>query len=66
MSSSLISTCQSLLELGKKSEEIIQQQNKAEFEFFAENYKLTGKHHPLWTLDSQRAIGINGENLINK
>ena len=63
MSSDIMTDLKSLLELGKEAERIEKQQEQAEFKFYAKNFKLTGKHHPLWTLNSQRAIGINGEKI---
>lgn len=64
MNSSIMTDLKNLLELGKEAEKIQKKQDQAEFEFYAKNFKLTGRHHPLWTLDSQRAIGINGEKIL--
>jgi len=63
MSSSIMTDLKFFLELGKESEQIQKKQDQAEFEFYAKNFKLTGRHHPLWTFQSKRAIGINGEKI---
>ena len=63
MSSDIMTDVKNLLRIGKDIEKEEKRQEQVEFEFYAKNFKLTGKHHPLWTLNSQRAIGINGEKI---